>query len=148
VARELSVLAFPEVEAGLNWQPDFVVIATPTHLHLEHGLRVVREGVHLFMEKPLCHSPEGMSEFAALVESKKVVSMVGCNMRFHPGPARVKQLLSEGRIGRILFARLHTGSYLPKWRPSTDYRTNYAAREETGGGCILDWIHEIDLTRW
>ena len=94
VARELSVLAFPEVEAGLEWQPDFVVIATPTHLHLEQGLRVVRQGFHLFMEKPLCHSAAGMSEFAALVESKKVVSMVGCNMRFHPGPARVKQLLS------------------------------------------------------
>ncbi len=74
--------------------------------------------------------------------------MVGCNMRFHPGPARVKQLLNEDRIGRILYARLHTGSYLPQWRPLTDYRANYAAREETGGGCILDCIHEIDLTRW
>jgi len=43
---------------------------------------------------------------------------------------------------------VHTGSYLPEWRPGTDYRDNYAAREETGGGCILDCIHEIDLTRW
>jgi len=41
---------------------------------------------------------------------------------------------------------VHTGSYLPEWRPLTDYRANYAAREETGGGCILDCIHEIDLT--
>jgi predicted dehydrogenase len=148
VAAELSVRAFPDVEAGLEWQPDFVVIATPTHLHLEQGSRVMREGLHLFMEKPLCHSAHGMSEFAGLVESKKVVSMVGCNMRFHTGPARVKQLLTEGRIGRILFARVHGGAYLPSWRPLVDYRTNYAAREETGGGCILDCIHEIDLTRW
>jgi predicted dehydrogenase len=148
VADELSVRAFADVEAGLAWRPDFVVIATPTHLHLEQGLRVVREGFHLFLEKPLCHSSAGMCEFSALVESKKVVSMVGCNMRFHPGPARVKQLLTEDRIGRILFARVHTGSYLPRWRPTTDYRTNYAAREETGGGCILDCIHEIDLVRW
>jgi predicted dehydrogenase len=148
VAAELSVRAFPEVEAGLEWQPDFVVIATPTHLHIEQGSRAVRDGFHLFVEKPLSHSAAGLSELLDLVESKKVVSMVGCNMRFHPGPARVKQLLSEHRIGRILFARLHTGSYLPAWRPLTDYRTNYAAREETGGGCILDCIHEIDLTRW
>jgi predicted dehydrogenase len=148
IAAELSVRAFADVEAGMEWQPDFVVIATPTNLHLEHGLRVVRDGVNVFLEKPLCHSAAGISEFAALVESKKVVSMVGCNMRFHPGPARVKQLLTEERIGRVLFAKLHTGSYLPQWRPSTDYRTNYAAREETGGGCILDCVHEIDLARW
>jgi predicted dehydrogenase len=148
IAAEFSVRAFANVEAGMDWQPDFVVIATPTHLHLEHGLRVVRDGIHVFLEKPLCHSAAGISEFAGLVESKKVVSMVGCNMRFHPGPARVKQLLTEERIGRILFAKLHTGSYLPQWRPSTDYRTNYAAREETGGGCILDCVHEIDLARW
>jgi predicted dehydrogenase len=148
VAGELSVRSFPDVEAGLEWQPDFVVIATPTHLHLEQSSRVVRGDFHLFVEKPLSHSGAGLSELSDLVESKKLVSMVGCNMRFHPGPARVKQLLSEDRIGRILFARLHTGSYLPRWRPSTDYRKNYAAHEETGGGCILDWIHEIDLTRW
>ncbi len=148
VAAQISVRAFADIEAGLEWQPDFVVIATPTHLHLEQGMRVVRDGFHLFLEKPLCHSSAGMPEFASLVESKKVVSMIGCNMRFHPGPILVKQLLTEDRIGHTLFARVHTGSYLPKWRPSTDYRRNYAAREETGGGCILDCIHEIDLTRW
>jgi len=148
VALELSVRAFPELDAGLQWRPDFVVIATPTHLHLEQAALAVRQDFNVFVEKPLSHSAAGLSELADLVEKKKVVSMVGCNMRFHPGPARVKQLLTEDRIGRILFARVHTGSYLPRWRPTTDYRTNYAAREDTGGGCILDCIHEIDLARW
>ncbi len=148
VATELSALSFPDLEAGVDWEPDFAVIATPTHLHLEQGSRVVQNRLDLFLEKPLCHSAVGMPEFSGSVESKKVVSMVGCNMRFHPGPAQVKKLLTEDRIGRVLFARIHAGSYLPGWRPSTDYRMNYAAREETGGGCILDCIHEIDLARW
>jgi predicted dehydrogenase len=77
-----------------------------------------------------------------------VMSLVGCNMRFHPGPAKVKELLEDRRIGKLLFARIHAGSYLPDWRPNADYRENYAAQEETGGGCILDCIHEIDLARW
>jgi len=148
VAAELSVHAFAEIEAGLAWRPDFVVIATPTQLHLEQCLRVAREGSHIFVEKPLSHSAAGLSELADLVKVRNLVSMVGCNMRFHPGPARVKLLITESRIGRMLFARLHGGWYLPRWRPSADYRSNYAAREETGGGCILDCIHEIDLARW
>ena len=60
----------------------------------------------------------------------------------------MKQLLEEKRLGKVLFARVHCGSHLPDWRPGTDYRQNYAAKEETGGGCIFDCIHEIDLTRW
>jgi predicted dehydrogenase len=145
---ELGLAGFDDLQAGLSFLPDFVVIASPTHLHMEQALAVASQGVDLFVEKPLCHDPRGMCELADVVERKNLVSLVGCNMRFHPGPAKVKALLSEGRVGRVLFARLHCGSYLPGWRPGTDYRENYAAHRETGGGCILDCIHEIDLCRW
>jgi predicted dehydrogenase len=152
VSNELSsgtpVASFSRLRDGLDWDPHFVVIATPTHLHAEQTLEVVRAGVPVFVEKPLSHSEAGLGEISDLVQSKGLCSLVGCNMRFHPGPAKVKQLLEEKRLGHILFARVHTGSYLPEWRPNTDYRSNYAARAATGGGCILDCIHEIDLARW
>lgn len=148
VAAELSVVGFSQLREGLDWAPHFVVVATPTHLHAGQTLEIVRAGFPVFVEKPLSHTSAGISEIAQLVERKKLVSLVGCNMRFHPGPAKVKQLLEEDLLGKILFARVHTGSYLPEWRPNTDYRLNYAARVGTGGGCILDCIHEIDLTRW
>lgn len=148
VVSELQILSFEDLAAGLNWPPDFAVLATPTYLHAEQTLRILRAGLPVFVEKPLSHTVAGISEIVDLVEKKKLVSLVGCNMRFHPGPAKVKQLLDEGRIGRVLFARIQVGSYLPDWRPNTDYRNNYAARAATGGGCILDCIHEIDLARW
>jgi len=148
IAAELAVRSFESLDQGLGWSPDVVVIATPTHLHLEQATTVARRGIPLFVEKPLSHTAGGLSTLVELLERKRILSMVGCNMRFHPGPAQVKQLLRENRIGRVLFARVHTGSYLPEWRPGTNYRENYAACEETGGGCILDCIHEIDLTRW
>jgi predicted dehydrogenase len=145
---ELGLTGFDDLQAGLSFLPDFVVIASPTHLHMEQSQLVASADLDLFVEKPLCHDPRGMCELADVVERKNLVSLVGCNMRFHPGPAKVKELLAEGRVGRVLFARLHCGSYLPGWRPGADYRENYAAHCETGGGCILDCIHEIDLCRW
>jgi predicted dehydrogenase len=145
---EFLIPGFESLEDGLGWKPDLVVLATPTHLHAEQALRVARARVAVFVEKPLSHSPDSLTELAGLIERNALISMVGCNLRFHPGPAQVKKLLEENSIGRVLFARVRTGSYLPDWRPGTDYRNNYAAREETGGGCILDCIHEIDLTRW
>jgi len=148
MAQVLKTAQFPSLELGLDWSPDFVVVATPTHLHASHALQVARRGCHVFVEKPLSHVAEGLSEVSELVERNRLVSLVGCNMRFHPGPAKVKALLAQGLLGKVLFARVQAGSYLPSWRPGADYRANYAAREETGGGCVLDCIHEIDLTRW
>lgn len=148
VAAKLPVRQFSQLEDGFEWLPDMVVVATPTHCHAEQVLKAVHRGLRVFVEKPLSHEASKLGEIADLVNRKKLVTLVGCNMRFHPGPVQIKRLLAEERIGRILFARVHAGSYLPTWRPGTDYRENYAAREETGGGCILDCIHEIDLTRW
>ena len=148
VTAESSATGFSRLQEGLDWGPSFVVVATPTHLHAEQTLEIVRAGLPVFVEKPLSHTDDGIAEIASMVASRKLCSLVGCNMRFHPGPARVKKLLDESRVGKILFARIHTGSYLPEWRPGADYRQNYAARADTGGGCLLDCIHEIDLACW
>jgi predicted dehydrogenase len=148
LAAQVVLRVFPSLAEGFDWSPDFVVVATPTDLHAEQTLEAVRRGFAVFVEKPLSHTATNISSIVELVERKKLISLVGCNMRFHPGPAKVKQLLDERRLGRILFARIHVGSYLPEWRPGSDYRRNYAARAATGGGCILDCIHEIDLARW
>ena len=68
-------------------------------------------------------------------------------MRFHPGPATVHRLLNDGAIGDLISYRIHTGSYLPDWRPHQDFRQSYSASVETGGA-ILDCIHELDLALW
>lgn len=148
IASEFDLTAFEKLTSGLKWAANFVIVATPTHLHIEQSMEIARAGVALFVEKPLTHREENLGELAELVRTANLTSLVGCNMRFHPGPAQVKRLLDSGSLGKILFARIHAGSYLPEWRPNMDYRQNYAARHDTGGGCILDCIHEIDLARW
>ncbi|HWZ83140.1 MAG TPA: Gfo/Idh/MocA family oxidoreductase [Terriglobales bacterium] len=147
-ASELGVASFALLTEGLRWTPDFVLIATPTHLHIEQAIEVATHGCAFFVEKPLSHTPEGIAELLNAIQRHGLISMVGCNMRFHPAPRKIKELLDQRRLGKLLCARIHSGFYLPAWRPGTDYRMNYAAREETGGGCILDCIHEIDLARW
>jgi len=146
--QEMGLDGFSRLDQALDWNPDFAIIASPTHLHAEQALEVARRGCHLFIEKPLSHTSERLQELAAEIEHRSLVSLVGCNMRFHPGPAKVKELLEREAVGRLLFARVHTGSYLPGWRPRQDYRRSYSANAAMGGGCLLDCIHEIDLTCW
>jgi predicted dehydrogenase len=140
---------FTGIQEGLSWRPDVALICTPNHLHLDHAIAAVEADCHLFIEKPLLHRPD--SRLYTLKEEilqRDVISMVGCNMRFHPGPKKVRELLDQECIGNIYFAQIHTGSYLPEWRPDQDYRESYSANSDMGGGCILDCVHEIDLARW
>lgn len=140
-------VGFDTLAQGLHWGPQVVVIASPTHWHVQQALEAAGRGCHLLIEKPLSHCPEGIDALQAQVEQRHLITLVGCNMRFHPGPATVKQLLEQKAIGHVLAARIQSGSYLPRWRPWQDYRTSYSASPEYGGA-ILDCIHEIDLTLW
>ena len=145
---ETGVEGFATLEEGLNWKPDIAVVASPNSLHVEHAQAAAECGCDLFIEKPLSHTRDGLEELAETIERKKLVSIVGCNMRFHPGPAKVKEIIDSGVVGKVLFQQVYTGSYLPGWRPWQDYTKSYSANASMGGGVILDCIHEIDLTRW
>jgi len=134
-------------EALTAFKPTIVFVCSPTILHVEQALAAARAGCHLFIEKPLSHTLKGIEALEKEVERKKLTTMVACNMRFHPGPEQIKKLLTERRIGEVLAARIHTGSFLPSWQPNRDYKVRYSA-DPLQGGAILDCIHEIDLALW
>lgn len=127
---------------------DVALICTPTHLHISSAIEAARAGCHVFVEKPLSHNIDGLNELEAIVEEKKLITMVGCNMRFHPCLSFIKSYLAQGSLGQVYRITLEYGQNLEYWRPGQDYRKNYAAKKETGGGIILDDIHEFDLLFW
>lgn len=131
-----------------TWHPDAVVVAAPSFLHVRLAQQAADHGCHLFIEKPLGDSLDGVDALIAAATTQSLVTLVACNMRFHPGPATVKRLLDDGAVGQVIAARVQTGSYLPSWRPNTDFRRSYSAHPAQGGGAILDCIHEIDLALW
>ncbi len=147
VAEKFGIKTLSTIAAGWKENPNIALIAAPTNLHIPLALEAARRGCHLFIEKPLSHALGGITKLINTVAKRSLTTMVGCNMRFHPGPATVKRLLDEQAIGNIIAARIQTASYLPRWRPSQDYRKSYSASVEYGGA-ILDCIHEIDLALW
>ncbi|MCS7158600.1 MAG: Gfo/Idh/MocA family oxidoreductase [Blastocatellia bacterium] len=125
---------------------DGMVIGTPPHTHVPIALMGARAGVHLFIEKPLSHSLDGVDELIALVREKNLVATVGYCLRFHPGIERVREWLRDGKIGQVRAARVKAGQHFPSARP--DYRQIYFAKRDMGGGILLDGSHEIDLALW
>jgi predicted dehydrogenase len=148
VKARLGIDILGSLEEAWGWEPYAIVIAAPTALHMALATEAAQRGVHLFIEKPLASSWDGVERLMELSRRNKLVTLVGCNMRFHPGLKTVKRLLVERAIGRIIAARVEVGQYLPDWHPWEDYRRTYSARADLGGGVILDAIHEIDYSRW
>lgn len=127
---------------------DAIVIANSTHLHIELALRCARLNKPFFIEKPLSHDMDGVEELLRLVQGNQCIVEAGFMMRCHPNLQWIKSLLDEKYIGDIAYMRCAIGQWLPDWRPNSDYRDSYSAKRDSGGGVILDLIHELDLIQW
>lgn len=148
VEGKYRVKTYNDLGEALKERPDAVLVATPTSLHIPVALAAARSGSHLFIEKPLSHNLDGVDELIRIVRREKLVTLVGCNMRFHPGIRLMKELLDEKSIGEVMFTRAQAGQYLPDWHPWENHRQGYSANRSLGGGVILDGVHEIDYITW
>lgn len=123
-------------------------ICNPNDEHIKTAIVCAKAGCHLFIEKPLSHNMKGVANLIKLCRNNKLITMAACNTRFHPSFQFIKKYISAGRLGKIYSIRHEFGYLLPFWRPGSDYKKNYSAFKNKGGGIILDDIHEFDLLFW
>ena len=128
--------------------PNLVVIATPSSFHVDIANRMLDVGAHLLIEKPVSNSSQGVAQLIKKSEEKRLVMMVGYNLRYLQSLVEFRSLLDESTVGTPLSVRAEAGHYLPHWRPEQDYRETVSARKELGGGVLLELSHEIDYLRW
>lgn len=128
----------------LQVRPDFVIISNPTSEHDATIQQMCEYGFPMFIEKPVLGSVENSIEISRRLSSKKILTYVACNLRFHPLIQRLKAEFSKRKPVEM---NVYCGSFLPEWRPQQDYRKVYSARKDMGGGVHLDLIHEIDYVR-
>ena len=126
---------------------DFAIISNPTHLHYEFIETLALKEIPLFIEKPAVHTLENVDALAKIIEDKKLITYVACNLRFHPCISFLKDKLQKEQLN-INEINVYCGSYLPEWRANKDYKSIYSANADMGGGVHLDLFHEIDYTTW
>ena len=142
-SRELAELyggtTVASYEEGLATDADCVYILSPTRLHVAQAKAAVELGKHVFLEKPLSDSLEGIDELAALAEEKGVVAEVGFCFRFHDGIRELKRRLDAGEIGKLVSIRAMMGEHFPDVRP--DYLSTYYVKYSGA----FELVHDLDL---
>ncbi len=143
-----GIRVYDSLAKCLNEKPDIGFVCNVTSLHVKTAIKLARNDCHLFIEKPLSNSLVDVARLRALIKKKKLITMVGCNLRFHKCIREIKRILQHNEIGKVISVRAESGSYLPDWHPWEDYQTSYASLKKLGGGVVLTCIHEIDYLRW
>jgi predicted dehydrogenase len=81
---------------------DAVVIATPVPTHHALAKEALEAGKHVFVEKPPAMRASEMEELVALAEERGLVLMPGHLLLYHPGVAKLKELIDTGELGDVL----------------------------------------------
>lgn len=148
IKKELGVEIASSLEVALQEKHfDIAFVCSPSVYHLEQARICAEHDTDLFIEKPLSHTMEGIEELARMVQERKLVTMIGSNWKFYPLFQKMKALLENNAIGKVLSARCQFGQYLPDWHPWEDHRKGYSANKKLGGGILLD-SHEFDYLTW
>ena len=134
VREKYNVDSLSDLDAGLEWNPDAVVVSVPGAAHMGVNLAAARRKKHVFCEVPLATSLDGVEELSKLVEQHKLIFAPGCQPPMHPLFKQVKRWMGETEFGRTLCVIAEFGQYLPDWHPYEDYRKFYAADQKMGGG--------------
>ncbi|MCL4457709.1 MAG: Gfo/Idh/MocA family oxidoreductase [Nitrospirae bacterium] len=146
-AKDLCHGVFGTIEEALKNRYDAAFICTFSNDHIAPALACAEAGCHLFIEKPLSLTMDGVDNLVNEIERRRLISMVGCNMRFHPAIAAIHQAISsDAAFGKPLCGNFESGFYLPFDKPN--YRQSYKARRNLGGNLLFDGIHELDYATW
>jgi UDP-2-acetamido-3-amino-2,3-dideoxy-glucuronate N-acetyltransferase len=91
-----------------------VVIASPASLHYAMVKQALQMGKDVFVEKPLSLAVQEGEELVKLAEDNNKILMVGHILEYHPGIVKLKQMVSDGELGKINYiysSRLNLGKF-------------------------------------
>lgn len=129
---------------------DLIDICSPGNTHAEIAIAALEAGKHVLCEKPLANSvaeAERMAQAAEKAAADGVFAMCGYTYRRTPALTLARQLVQEGRLGRIRQVR---AQYLQDWLSDENAPLTWRLdKTKSGSGALGDiGAHIIDATQW
>ena len=124
-------------------RPDGVILATPNKLHLEQALQCIAVGMPMLLEKPITPTVREAEALVKEADRAGARILIGHHRAHSPIMARAKQLIDEGRLGKLVAVMGSAVFFKPD-----SYFADAPWRREIGGGPILiNMIHEVHNLR-
>ncbi|MBX3099078.1 MAG: Gfo/Idh/MocA family oxidoreductase [Salinibacterium sp.] len=124
-----------DIEALLDMNLDYCVVAAPTIYHLDLGRQLADRGIHALIEKPVASDTESAMELKKLFADAGLVGGVGHIERFNPALQSMRKRLEDGMLGEI-------------YQIATRRQGPFPGRIADVGVVKDLATHDIDLTAW
>jgi UDP-N-acetyl-2-amino-2-deoxyglucuronate dehydrogenase len=125
---------------------DLVSVCTPNALHAEQSIQVLEAGIHVLCEKPMAITVEDCERMIAASDKAKKHLFIVKQNRFNVPIAELKQIIDEGRLGKIIDVQLNCfWNRNNKYYESSDWK---GKKELDGGTLFTQFSHFIDLLYW
>ncbi len=120
---------------------DVVSIALPNHLHARVTLEALRAGKHVMLEKPMATRAVDAARLVVEARRRKLLLMVGQNVRFTPEVQTARQLIDRGVLGEVY----HATTAWTRRAGIPRIGSWFTQAKFAGGGCTYDiGVHALD----
>lgn len=120
--------------------PDGVIVASPNHLHLQHGAACIKRRIPVLIEKPLTDKALTSKELVDLSANHGSKVLVGHHRRHSSIVRKAKSIIEEGRLGRLVAVNALFWLNKPQ-----DYFDATWRSKKGGGPIYINLIHDVDL---
>src|SRR5690606_19422663 len=125
---------------------DTVIVATKDSTHHEFSIKALQAGKDAITEKRMTIDDEKCRAILEAERASRGRVKVTFNYRYAPYMTRVKELLSEGAIGRVV--SVDFAWYLDTVHGADYYRRWHRRKENSGGLLVHKATHHFDLINW
>ena len=122
---------------------DCVIVASPSYLHREPVVKAAQHGKHVFCEKPIALSYEDCKAMVDACKENNVIFMAGHIMNFFNGVHHAKELITQGKIGKVLYCHAARTGW-EEQQPTVSWKK---LRSQSGGH-LYHHIHELDCIQF
>jgi predicted dehydrogenase len=125
-----------------NSDLDLVTICSPNGLHATHSIKALKKGKHVLCEKPMAINVNDCGAMISAAENANRRLFIIKQNRFNPPVVAVKQLIEEGKLGKIYSVQLscfwnrNEAYYANSWKGTLDL---------DGGTLYTQFSHFVDL---
>lgn len=124
---------------------DAAWVALPNKAHAHTALRLLEQGIHVCVEKPLACTAADCEQLIAASRANDCALNVGFDRRFRPQYRAARALIRSGKLGRIRRVVVQEGLKMVRAGDSGFYLD----ADQAGGGTLMDnGIHMLDQLLW
>ncbi|MGG1216935.1 Gfo/Idh/MocA family protein [Priestia endophytica] len=127
-------------------KPDAVIVAGRDDTHVDYIMKALENNLDVITEKPMVTTAEDARKVMEAEKKSEGSVKVTFNYRYNPYHRKIKEMILDGRLGRITSVDLnwyidtyHGASYFKRWN---------RYRDRSGGLSIHKSTHHFDLVNW